>query len=42
LEKDEIYRAQAKKGLKWVEPLKGLKGWQGHISDIEELLVERN
>jgi len=42
LEKSEIHRAQMEKGLKWVEPLKGLKAWQGHISDIEELLAERN
>jgi glycosyltransferase involved in cell wall biosynthesis len=42
LERNEVYKAQVEKGLKWVEPLKGLKGWQGHISDIEELLVERN
>jgi glycosyltransferase involved in cell wall biosynthesis len=41
LEKDEVYKAQTEKGLKWVEPLKGPKGWQGHISDIQELLVER-
>jgi glycosyltransferase involved in cell wall biosynthesis len=42
LEKNEFHKAQAEKGLKWVEPLKGLKGWQGHISDMEELLAERN
>jgi glycosyltransferase involved in cell wall biosynthesis len=42
LEKDGVYEAQVEKGLKWVEPLRGEKGWQGHISDIEELLAERN
>ena len=42
LERDEVYKAQVEKGLKWVEPLKGSKGWQGHISDIEELLSERD
>jgi glycosyltransferase involved in cell wall biosynthesis len=42
LEKDELYRAQVEKGLKWVEPLKGAKGWHGHISDIEALLKERS
>ena len=42
LERDEVYKAQAEKGLKWVEPLKGSGGWRGHISDIKELLAERN
>jgi glycosyltransferase involved in cell wall biosynthesis len=42
LEKDEFCKAQTEKGLKWVEPLKGPKGWQGHISDIEELVAERS
>jgi glycosyltransferase involved in cell wall biosynthesis len=42
LERNEVYKAQTEKGLKWVEPLKGRKGWQGHLSDIEELLKERS
>lgn len=42
LQRHEIYKKQVEKGLKWVEPLKGTKGWQGHISDIEQLLEERN
>jgi glycosyltransferase involved in cell wall biosynthesis len=42
LERDGVYEAQVEKGLKWVEPLRGEKGWQGHISDIKELLAERN
>jgi len=42
LEKDEVYRAQVDKGLRGVEPLKGSKGWQGHISDIAALLTERS
>jgi glycosyltransferase involved in cell wall biosynthesis len=42
LERDEVYKAQTEKGLKWMEPLTGSKGWQGHISDIQELLAERN
>ena len=42
LKKDEFYRAQIEKGLKWVEPLKEEKGWQGHIYDIEALLKERS
>jgi glycosyltransferase involved in cell wall biosynthesis len=41
LEKKQLHRAQVEKGLQWVEPLKGSKGWQGHISDIEELLTEK-
>jgi glycosyltransferase involved in cell wall biosynthesis len=42
LENDEIYKTHIEVGLKWVEPLKGRKGWQGHLSDIEELLKERS
>lgn len=42
LERDELRNAQVEKGLKWVEPLKGAKGWQGHISDIQELLEGRS
>lgn len=42
LERNELHNARVEKGLKWVEPLKGAKGWKGHISDIEELLAERN
>ncbi len=42
LESNEIYKIQVQRGLKWVEPLKGRKGWQGHLSDIEELLKERS
>jgi glycosyltransferase involved in cell wall biosynthesis len=41
LERDEVYNTQAEKGLTWAEPLKGIKGWQGHLSDIEALLKER-
>jgi glycosyltransferase involved in cell wall biosynthesis len=42
LERDEVRNAQIEKGFKWVEPLKGIKGWQGHISDIQELLEGRS
>jgi glycosyltransferase involved in cell wall biosynthesis len=42
LEKHELYRTQVEKGLQWVEPLKGPKGWQGHMSDIQELLEGRS
>lgn len=38
LENIETYQDQVDKGLKWVEPLKGRKGWNKHILDIEELL----
>jgi glycosyltransferase involved in cell wall biosynthesis len=38
LEDNDYYERQVEKGLRWVEPLKGRKGWQKHISDIEELL----
>ena len=42
LENPAIYRAQVDKGRSWVEPLRGTKGWQGHVSDIKELLEERS
>jgi hypothetical protein len=42
LEKQEVHKSQVEKGLKWVEPLRGAKGWQGHISDIQELLEGRS
>jgi glycosyltransferase involved in cell wall biosynthesis len=35
---ESISREQIEKGLKWVEPLLGRSGWQGHILDIEDLL----
>jgi glycosyltransferase involved in cell wall biosynthesis len=38
LEKNEVYRNQVDKGLQWVEPLRGRRGWKKHVSDIEELL----
>jgi glycosyltransferase involved in cell wall biosynthesis len=41
LERDEVRKAQIEKGFKWMEPLKGIEGWQGHVFDIEELLEER-
>ena len=40
LENKNIYQNQSVKGLKWVEPLRGRKGWGKHISDIEELIRE--
>jgi glycosyltransferase involved in cell wall biosynthesis len=40
LESDALNQKQVEKGRKWVEPLCGLKGWQKHISDIEELIME--
>jgi len=41
LESGDVRKGLIEKGFKWVEPLKGSKGWQGHISDIEELLAEK-
>lgn len=41
LENKETYRSQVEKGLKWVEPFRGRKGWEKHISDIEELIRGR-
>ena len=38
LENKDIYRTQVEKGLKWVKPLTGRKGWEKHISDITELI----
>lgn len=38
LEESVFYRGQVDKGLEWVSPLLGNKGWHVHISDIEELL----
>jgi len=32
------YQSQIEKGLKWVEPLSGIKAWNNHLSDIKELL----
>lgn len=42
LEKHELYGTQVQKGLQWVKPFKGAKGWEGHISDIQELLEVRS
>ena len=38
LENEEFHQNQADRGLHWIEPLRGRKGWEKHISDIEELL----
>jgi len=38
LKNTEIYKKQVEIGLRWTESLRGPQGWQGHISDIEELL----
>jgi glycosyltransferase involved in cell wall biosynthesis len=42
LERGHVYEQQTQKGLKWVEPLRGSGGWQGHISDIQALLEGRS
>ena len=38
LENRNIYQDQIEIGLKWVGPMLGKKGWQGHIADIEEYM----
>ena len=38
LEDKEIYMSRVGMGLKWVERFRGRKGWEGHISDIEDLV----
>lgn len=38
LEQNSVYQSQVDKGLKWVEPIRGNKGWVKHVSDIEALL----
>lgn len=38
LENTDCYHTQANKGLQWTANLKGRKGWQGHVADIEELI----
>lgn len=39
LEDEARYKGQVDEGLKWVEPLRGRRGWHKHVSDIEEMLV---
>lgn len=41
LEDENVYRNQVQKGLHWVEPMRGHKGWEKHVSDIDELLKGR-
>lgn len=38
LENKNLYRDQVNKGLQWVKPLLGRKGWNKHLADIKELL----
>jgi glycosyltransferase involved in cell wall biosynthesis len=38
LEEKGFYQTQVEKGLTWVAPLRGQKGWRKHVADIEELL----
>ncbi|MGD2269330.1 MAG: glycosyltransferase family 1 protein [Desulfobacterales bacterium] len=38
LENNDFYAAQVEKGLKWVEPMRGPKGWAKHIADILEVV----
>jgi glycosyltransferase involved in cell wall biosynthesis len=37
LENSDFYAVQIEKGLKWVKPMRGRKGWAKHIADILEL-----
>jgi len=41
LENHKMYQAQILTGLEWVEPIRGRKSWDKHVSDIEELLCGR-
>lgn len=38
LEDDNVYQKQVQKGLRYAEPLRGRKGWEKHIYDIDEFL----
>jgi glycosyltransferase involved in cell wall biosynthesis len=38
LANESTSRQQIEKGLKWVEPLLGRRGWQGHILDVKAFL----
>lgn len=38
LEDSGFYQRQVKKGLQWVKPFLGWEAWQGHLSDLKELL----
>jgi glycosyltransferase involved in cell wall biosynthesis len=38
LEDNNYYKSQVENGLRWAEPLRGRKGWQKHVSDIEGLI----
>ncbi|MBW1997082.1 MAG: glycosyltransferase family 4 protein [Deltaproteobacteria bacterium] len=38
LENKDLYTEQVRKGLKWTEHLSRKNGWQGHISDILDLV----
>jgi hypothetical protein len=36
LEDKNVRRQWRQQGLKWVEPLRGRKGWSRHVADISE------
>lgn len=38
LEGSELRQNLIEKGLAWVEPMKGSRGWRNHLSDIRELI----
>jgi glycosyltransferase involved in cell wall biosynthesis len=39
LENPTVYQHQVEKGLNWVLPFKGRKGWRKHIEDIQKLIL---
>jgi glycosyltransferase involved in cell wall biosynthesis len=42
LENTPIYREKVQEGLNWLEPLRGAKGWNSHIEDIQKLLLDHH
>jgi glycosyltransferase involved in cell wall biosynthesis len=42
LQEKNQYKQLVEKGLRWAEPLRGLKGWQKHVRDIEDLIINES
>ena len=40
LEQEQLYKEYTVKGLEWIAPMIGSKGWKKHVADIRELLME--
>ena len=38
LENREVYRIRVEEGLQWLSPMRGRRGWERHLSDIQELM----